>query len=136
MKNKLKHILLQIIRFWIAGGVCVAIDFLLLRFFKEICGLDVLIASGISYTVSVVVNYLISVFFVFDGKRKMNMGLQFVVFLILSLIGLGLNEVIMYIGTDVMEYYYMLVKVVEICIVAIWNFLTRKMLLDRMSFSE
>ena len=130
MKEKIKKFVMQVIRFWIAGGICLAIDCLGLIFLREVCGVNYLVASGISYTASVVVNYFISKSIVFESKNKMNTKEQFIVFVILRLVGLGLNEVIMWVATSVIGLYYIVSKVIEVCIVAVWNFTSRKRLLE------
>ena len=60
----------EIIRFVIAGGAGFAVEIGLLILLKEKLGMDTLIATPIAFTVSVIVNYLICVFWVFSGARE------------------------------------------------------------------
>ena len=54
-----------------------------LMLLKEIAGIDVLIASALSFAASVVVNYLLSMLFVFKGGTD-NKIKEFVIFVVLS----------------------------------------------------
>ena len=50
--------------------------------------------------------------------------------MIFSIIGLILTEVIMFIGTDIININYLIVKIVATAIVMVFNFITRKMFLE------
>ena len=46
------------------------------------------------------VNYILSVTVVFDADKEANKAAQFTLFVILSLIGLGINQLMMWAGTS------------------------------------
>ena len=121
----------QIFRFGLVGGLCFLIDYLLLAFLVEIAGFPALAASGISFTVSVGVNYLLSMRYVFARREGMGRIRESAVFLVLSLTGLGLNQILMYLGTAVLGIHYLLVKLAATAIVMAYNFITRKFFLER-----
>ena len=56
----MKKLMSQILRFGIVGVICTVIDFGVMIFLREVAGVYYLVASGISFAVSVVVNYLLS----------------------------------------------------------------------------
>lgn len=101
----------------------------------ELCGIPSVISSGISFSVSVIVNYILSITMVFDADKDANKVKQFVVFLILSIIGLGINQLIMWGGTSWLDQYmersYMLVKIVATAVVMVYNFITRKIFIEK-----
>ena len=121
--------LLQIIRFGIVGVIATVVDFAILIVLKELLNVDVLIASAISFCVSVAVNYLLSMAFVFKSKNQ-NKAKEFIVFVLLSIGGLGLNELILWIGVKLVSVYYLIVKLFALVIVPIYNFITRKIFLE------
>ena len=86
-------------------------------------------------SVSVIVNYILSITMVFDADKDANKVKQFVVFLILSIIGLGINQLIMWGGTSWLDQYmersYMLVKIVATAVVMVYNFITRKIFIEK-----
>lgn len=131
--NKLFTLILQMVRFGIVGAVCFVVDFAVLYVLKEFAGFHVLLAAAISFTVSVILNYILSIYFVFDVDKKKNQKRNFILFVIFSVIGLVLTELLMKIGIDFMHINYMLVKVAATVIVMVYNFVTRKLFIERPS---
>lgn len=126
----MKKLIVQLIRFGIVGVIAMIIDVGVLAFLKEVMHVDVLIASAISFTVSVVVNYILSMLWVFKSKGE-NKVKEFVIFVLLSIGGLLINQLIMWLGTEVVNFYYLAVKVFALLFVPIYNFVTRKIFLEK-----
>ena len=82
----------QIIKFGAVGFLCFFIEYVLLILFKELLGWPVIAANTLAFTVSAIVNYILSILFVFDTDKKANQGKQFAVFFILAVGGLILNN--------------------------------------------
>ena len=123
----------QILKFGVVGVIASVIDFGLLFLLSQVFGMDPVLAAGISFCVSLVFNYLASMRFVFRHRDDMSRTREFVIFIVLSVIGLGINELIMWAGTAAFgssAVAVMAVKVVATGIVMIWNFLSRKRWLD------
>ena len=121
--------ILQIIRFGLVGVIATVIDFATLIALKELVGVDVMIASAIAFCVSVAANYVLSMAFVFKSKNQ-NKIKEFIVFLLLSVGGLGVNEVILWLGVKLASIYYIIVKLFATVIVMVYNFITRKLFLE------
>lgn len=136
-----KERLKEIIRFALTGGICFLIEFVCLVFLKEAVGLDTLIATPIAFLISVAVNYLLCVIWVFPDAGE-NGNAAKIGFLITSLIGLALNELLMWLfrvilgeetvlltvaGHDLTMY--MLNKCLATLLVMIWNYFTKKAVL-------
>ena len=90
----------------------------------------VLISSVISFIVSLIFNYILSIFWVFDVKKKQTWK-EVLVFAILSTIGLGINQLVMYLGVEVFHIYYMICKILSTFIVMVYNFITRKIFIEK-----
>ena len=134
----------EIIRFAISGGVCFLIEFALLVLLRDTCGLDTLVATPIAFTVSVVVNYLFCVKWVFPDAGKQGNKAR-IAFFISSIMGLFLNEGLMWLfrvlfgeDTVVMTVFgftitmYMVNKVLATLIVMIWNYITKRFILKQL----
>ncbi len=122
----------QILRFGVVGGTAFLIDYGFLFLFTEVFGIHYLISSALSFCISVIYNYILSIFWVFDiDPEKKKTTSTFVVFIVLSVIGLGINQVLMWVGTDLLGIFYMLTKIVVTGIVMVYNFITRKVFLER-----
>jgi len=122
-------LMLQLLKFGVVGVIAAVVDVGVLVFLKELLHTEVLLASGISFCVSVTVNYLLSMKFVFRGKAQSKVR-EFVVFVLLSIGGLGLNQLILWVGVRFTEIYYLVVKVLAMVLVPIYNFITRKLFLE------
>ena len=120
----------KIIKFSVVGGIATIIDFAFLYIFKEFLNIDVIIANTLSFIISVTYNYIASITWVFDVNKKKNKNIQFVLFIILSIVGLIMNNIILYILTDKLNIYYLISKVIATIIVMIFNFVTRKKFLE------
>lgn len=131
----------EMLRFLITGGVCFLIEFAVLVFLRSTLGLDTLIATPIAFLVSVAVNYLLCLKWVFHTGEAQN-GAVGAGFLVTSLIGLLLNELFMLLfrmtlGEDQVILtlvgftvnMYMLNKALSTVLVMIWNYFTKKAIL-------
>ena len=130
VSQKTENLLIQIFKFGIVGGIAFLIDYIVLFCCKEFIGLSVLLSAAIAFTVSVVYNYIASVKWVFDVNKEKSAKKNFVIFIILSIIGLIITEIIMWIGSDIMKINYLIVKIIATAIVMVFNFITRKIFLE------
>ena len=121
--------MLQLIKFAIVGVIAAFVDVGVLIALKELLNVDVLLASAISFCVSVTVNYILSMSFVFKGKKQSKLK-EFIIFVFLSVGGLCLNQIILWIGVNFTSIYYLIVKFLAMIIVPIYNFITRKIFLE------
>ena len=69
----------------------------------------------------------------FDAKEGNSKVEELAVFIGLSVIGLGLNQLFMWFFVDLLHIYYMLSKIVATAIVMVYNFITRKLFIERKS---
>ena len=67
----------QIIRFAFVGGSAFVIDYGVMIFLTELIGINYLISSGISFSVSVIYNYILSVHWVFDVAEDRSKRAEF-----------------------------------------------------------
>ena len=129
-KIKNNKLLMQILKFGIVGGTAFIIDYGIFTILSQLLGIHYLIASIISFSISVIYNYILSIKWVFDVSKKQT-SKEFIIFIILSVIGLGLNSLIMYISVDLMQIHEMISKIVATAIVMVYNFITRKIFIEK-----
>lgn len=129
-KDKTKNLLLQMFKFLLVGGLAFVIDYVTLIICKEVFHINVLISAAIAFTVSVIINYILSVKWVFDVDKNKSKEKNFITFIIFSIIGLGLTELIMWFGVDILKISYLIVKIIATAIVMVFNFVTRKLFLE------
>ena len=127
---KTRKLLIQIFKFGIVGGIATVIDFVFLYIFREFCHFPVLVSNTLSFCISVIYNYTASVKWVFDVNKEKDAKKQFIIFIVFSVIGLLLNNAIMWLTVDFLSIYYMLAKIIATVIVMVFNFVTRKIFLE------
>lgn len=126
----MKKLINQLFKFGIVGFIAFLIDYSLLYILTDIVGINYLISSTISFIISLIFNYIASIKFVFDVGHKQT-AKDVVIFVVLSTIGLGINEIIMFIGVDKLEFNYMIIKIAATAIVMVYNFITRKIFVEK-----
>ena len=129
----MKKLIEQILKFGVVGIIATVIDFGVLYILSQPLGMDPVISAGISFCVSLVFNYVASMRYVFTHREDMSRSREFVIFLVLSLIGLAINEAIMAAGVALLGNSALAVmgtKVLATAIVMVWNFVSRKKWLD------
>lgn len=129
-ENKRKSLCQQIARFAVVGGGAFLIDYGIMILLTELFGINYLISSAISFTVSVIFNYLLSIHWVFNVTDDRSQTQDFLVFIILSVIGLGINQLIMWLCVDKLGIFYMISKIGATAVVMVYNFITRKIFLE------
>ncbi len=125
----MKRLLAQIMKFGVVGAVAFVIDYGLLALLTEAFGVNYLVSATVSFTASVVFNYVASMRYVFRHKEGMSRRREFVVFVVLSVVGLGINNGCMWAGVELLGAHYLVVKIVATFVVIV-HFVTRKKFLD------
>lgn len=142
--KNMKKLLEQIIRFGIVGLFCFFIDFGITTGLTNLFGVHYLISKFLGFVISAIVNYILSIKFVFTQKKEMDRKKEFTVFLILSAIGLLINEAVMYICIDGIydhssslqellssELMVSVSAIIATGVVMVYNFISRKLFLER-----
>ena len=120
----------QIVKFGFVGGTAFLIDAGVLMILSKNLGINYMLANIISFTVSVIYNYIMSMKFVFDVKEN-NPQKNFVQFIILSIIGLVINEIIMKLCVGLLSLTLLISKILATVVVMVYNFISRKILLEK-----
>ena len=130
-QGSMKKLIAQIMKFGVVGVICFFIDYGLMIFLTEAMNISYLISSGISFTVSVIVNYILSLKYVFVAEEGNNKIVEFLIFVLLSTIGLGINQLLMWMCVERLNIFYMISKIAVTGIVMVYNFITRKLILEK-----
>ena len=118
----------QYAKFAAVGITSLAVDYIFMVFLTEntAFGLDYFQACAFSYTLSVFVNYFLSMKYVFHSREDMGKVKEASIFFMLSLIGLFLNQMIMWIAVEMFQIYYIVAKLLSTFLVTNYNFISRK----------
>lgn len=120
INNRIK----EIIRFLIVGVFSFIIDYFGLYILTEYYEINYLLSSSISFSIAVVINYILSVKFVFKNAR--NGCKQVSLFILSSVVALFLNQFCMWFFVEIAAIHYMVSKLLATVIVTIWNYISKK----------
>ncbi len=149
----MQKLIQQMVKFGLVGAICFVIDYLIglavLNVLMAVLSADYfemasVACSVVGFTVSVVVNYILSFKFVFERKDNLDRRAEFVIFVVLSVIGLLINSLIIWIAVGPVyssssflqenagyNLVYTGAKVVATAVVMVYNFVTRKIFLEK-----
>lgn len=131
LKDQTDKTIIQLFRYTFVGGAAFIVDFTSLFILTDFFGVYYLLSAAIAFILGLVANYLLSVRWVFNRRTLENKTFEFGIFTFIGIIGLGLNEVIIWFFTSNMQIYYLYSKIIAAIIILFWNFFARKFALFR-----
>ena len=129
-------------KFGLVGVIAFIIDWGILNLLVGVFRMHNVLAATISFIISLIFNYIASMKLVFKHRDDMARWMEILIFVIGALIGLFMNDAIIWISTYGMNHdayvsqstEYLIRtnvgKLIATAVVMVWNFLTRKWLLD------
>ena len=130
MKRSVPHIVGQFLRFAAVGLSAFAIDYVLFLVLTYVFKVFYLYASTASYVLSTIYNYALSMRYVFQGKETQTAMQQFFIFLGLSVVALGLNQLCLFLFVSYARWPEWFAKLAATFCAAIFNFVSRKLCLE------
>lgn len=124
----------QLWRYCITGGIAFVVDFGLFTLFLYGLDFHYLLANFFGLMGGLVVNYLISIGWVFTACERnfeQKKFFEFFLFSLIGFLGVGLNQLLMWGMVGLLEWSPMFSKIVAAVLVLMWNFGGRKLLLFR-----
>jgi len=119
----------EFVRYFFASALALAADAGSLYMLTSVVGVPYLYSGAIAFVLGLIVVYTLSVLWVFEHRSSRSLWFEFSVFTIIGFIGLGINEVVLYIGTGILGWHYLYSKVASVVLVFTWNFAARKRML-------
>ena len=121
----------QLMKFGVVGIIATVIDFVVLTILTETFGVHYLTSAAIGFIIATLFNYVASMRYVFNSrfgpheKRK-----ELIIFILLSVVGLGLNQFFMWLFVEFFSIFYIFSKVLATVLVMAWNFVSRKIFIE------
>ena len=133
MDDRLKHNVTQFVKFAVVGGLGTIVNLVVLKatlfawdqFAASTPFVVEAFASGLAFAVAVVNNYLLNRWWTFRSTGTMST--EFLKFLIVSLSGLVLNELVFYVFRAELEISVMISQMLAILCVLPFNFIVNKL---------
>ena len=115
---------LRVVRYAFVGLIAFSFDFGLLILLTEAFHVHYLLSAAVGFLVGFLINYLLSVRFVFQDL--VGRPFCFSLYFFIALIGLALNELLLWFFTDIMLQYYVYSKLIAVFAVFFWNYLAKR----------
>ena len=114
-------------RYFVVGGVAACVDVGLFMLFAKVLGLPYLRVAVGTFILATLVNYLLSVRFVFLSGRRFTKRWEIALVYAVSAIGLVLNAAILWLGVELVHLGLLPAKLAATGTVFFWNYLARRL---------
>lgn len=121
MKKEIKDFLLYVI----VGGIATVVEWVFFAAFKDICAWHYIVATVVAYIISTFANWAAGRLIMFKNTGQ-SLIKELVGIYTTSVMGLGMNVLIMWVAVDAIGIKKMIAKVIATGIVFFWNFFIRK----------
>ncbi len=129
---KTHNTFIQLFRYIFVGSLAGVIDLITFWLFYQKLGLFEYTAVALSFLCGLIVNYILSIFFVFVGIGKDHThSIKFSVYFTVAVFGLAFTEGFMLLFDEILGLHYMLAKIITTIITFLWNFGSKKIILYR-----
>ena len=113
------------------GIVCTLLEYVIFAIMVYALHINEYVAQLVSFAISTVLNYVLSMKFVFVRDESRNKKADFPIFVVLSLVALGLSELTLMLFTEVIKITPMIGKLFATAVVMVFNFITRKLIYEK-----
>jgi putative flippase GtrA len=121
----------EFFRYLLVGGFAFVCDTFTLFSLTQFLKVNYLVSAPIGFGVGTAANYVLSRRWVFRRRTLKNTPAELAIFTLIGVVGLGLNELILWVFQSKLGIYYLFAKGVSGVTVFIWNFGARKFALFR-----
>jgi putative flippase GtrA len=119
----------EFVRYFVSSALALVVDVGALFVLTSVLSVPYLYSGAVAFLAGLMVIYLLSIYWVFERRTVRNPAAEFIVFAVIGVVGLGINEAMLYTLTGLAGFYYLVSKIGSVCVVFAWNFLARKYLL-------
>lgn len=112
----------KFLKFGVVGFSGLLIDFGVTYLFKEVFKVQKYLANAIGFMMAASSNYFFNRIWTFKSTNP-NIALEYSEFIVISLIGVGINTLILWLLVSKYKINFYLAKVFAIAVVTIWDFL-------------
>lgn len=116
-----KALFLKFLKFGVVGFSGLFIDFGFTYLFKEFFKAQKYIANAIGFTIAASSNYILNRIWTFRSTNP-EIAVEYTEFLLISILGLGLNTLILYFVINRFKLNFYVAKIIAIGVVTVWNF--------------
>lgn len=125
---KVKQTFFQFFMYLVVGGLATIVEWGFFLFLNSFCGLYYQLATTLAFVASTAANWFFGRLILFH-PMKQNTIKELLKIYVVSIIGLLMNLIIMYVAIELIGLKALYSKIIATGIVFIWNFLIRKIVI-------
>ena len=129
MLRRTDNVLVQLFRYFAVSGLSLVLDFATLYLFTDVLGIHYMVSGVMSYSIGLVVNYAISVGWVFGSRKYEDRRKEFAIFALIGVAGMGVNSFVLWLCTGLLGMHYLVARVISAAIGYAWKFVARRAIL-------
>ncbi|HOT63741.1 MAG TPA: GtrA family protein, partial [Treponemataceae bacterium] len=96
MLRRTDNVLVQLFRYFAVSGLSLVLDFATLYLFTDVLGIHYMVSGVMSYSIGLVVNYAVSVRWVFGSRKYEDRRKEFAIFVLIGVAGMGVNSLVLW----------------------------------------
>ena len=127
---KTKNGRVQFFRYLFVGGFSAVVNLAIFYICYSRLNIHYLYAELIAFTVATVVNYVLSVWWIFERSKRF--GLEFALFTLVGVGGLGINELVLWVCVSKLGIAKLFGEAVAIAVVTVWSFALRRLMFNKL----
>lgn len=116
------NFILKFFKFAAVGFTGLIVDYAFTYLFKEVFKVQKYISNSIGFTIAATSNYVLNRIWTFESDNP-DIVIEYSEFLIISIVGLGINNLILWLIVSRFKINFYVAKFFAICVVTLWNFL-------------
>jgi len=118
-----RELITKFLKFCVVGTIGTAVDFGVTALCKEALKIQKYLSNAIGFTLAASGNYLLNRNWTFvDSKSSDRIASEYLTFMIISVIGLGINTLTLYFVSKKLKKGFYFSKIVATAITMMWNF--------------
>lgn len=111
----------KVLRFGATGLLGAGIDFGFTSLFKEVLKVNKFISNGVGFILSATFCFFLNKYWTYQSQTPLGWE-EYLVFIGVSLIGLGINTTVLYLLNENAKMHFYLSKCFAIAVASVWNF--------------
>jgi putative flippase GtrA len=127
--STLQNVAREGVRYFGAAAIALAADFGVYTALIRLASVNYLVAAPIGFSIGLAIVYALSVRWVFRQRRVASRRAEFLIFTLIGLAGMALNQAIIYVAVHLLPGAYEVAKAISAATVFWFNFGARKVLL-------
>ena len=116
-----KLFILKFLKFGVVGFSGVFVDFGVTYLFKEVIKINKYVSNALGFICAATSNYILNRIWTFESENA-DVATEYGKFMLVSVIGLGINSLTLYLLTDKLKWNFYLSKIFAIGAATLWNF--------------